>query len=292
MVLGAGKSDATLAATMTCLVVIPARLESKRLPRKLLADINGKPLLRHVIERCLLAKEPQMVVLCTDSQEIKTALQSWGLADQVPVLLTSAACSSGSDRIASVLPQLIKLSNANLAAKNLEIEKLWILNVQGDQPCLDPAVIDALAIACATADFIAKAPVVTPVYRLSADKIHDPAVVKCLLASSGQCLTFSRSAIPHVRDVCPENWHLHANYWGHVGIYAYQAAVLNRWQQLPPSPLEQAEKLEQLRLLEAGISIYGLEVAGDSLSVDTPAQLALARKICSANSRTAPSPPR
>jgi len=105
-----------------------------------------------------------MVTLCTDSQEIKSALQSWDLADQVPVLLTSAACSSRSDRIASVLPQLIKLSSANLAAKNLEIDKLWILNVQGDQPCLDPAV------------------------------------VKCLLASSGQCLTFSRSAIPHMRD--------------------------------------------------------------------------------------------
>ena len=160
--------------------------------------------------------------------------------------------------------------------------------MQGDQPFLDPAVIDALAAACKSTT----AKVLTPVYRLPANKIHNPAVVKCLLASSGQCLTFSRSALPHVRDVDPENWHLHANYWGHVGIYAYRAEVLAQWPNLPPSPLEQAEKLEQLRLLEAGISIHGLEVAGDSLSVDTAAQLALARKICSTSSRTAPSPPR
>jgi len=276
---------------MSCLVVIPARLESKRLPRKLLADVGGKALLRRVIERCLLAQTAPQVVLTTDSQEIKTAIHAWGLAEQVPVLLSSPECSSGSERIASVLPELLALNNnliKNNSTKKSSVESSWILNVQGDQPFLDPAVIDALAAACKSTT----AKVLTPVYRLPANKIHNPAVVKCLLASNGQCLTFSRSALPHVRDVEPENWHLHANYWGHVGIYAYRAEVLAQWPNLPPSPLEQAEKLEQLRLLEAGISIHGLEVAGDSLSVDTAAQLALARKICSTSSRTAPSPPR
>jgi 3-deoxy-manno-octulosonate cytidylyltransferase (CMP-KDO synthetase) len=266
---------------MSCIIVIPARLESKRLPRKLLADIGGKPLLRHVVERCLLSKASFKVVLVTDSEEIKAAMDSWGLIDQVPVLLSSAECSSGTERIASVLSQILDISKQS--SKQSSVDN-WILNVQGDQPFIDPTVIDALASSCS----ISNAEVLTPVYRLSPEKIHDPAVVKCLFASNSQCLTFSRSALPHVRDVAPENWHLHAKYWGHVGIYAYRVEVLRRWSKLPASPLEQAEKLEQLRLLEAGISIQGLQVDGDSISIDTADQLALARKIASASSRTAP----
>ncbi|NBV70381.1 MAG: 3-deoxy-manno-octulosonate cytidylyltransferase, partial [Synechococcaceae bacterium WB4_2_0805] len=144
---------------MSCLLVIPARLESKRLPRKLLADVGGKALLHRVIERCLLAKTAPQVVLTTDSQEIKTAIHAWGLAEQVPVLLSSPECSSGSERIASVLPELVALNN-NLI-KNNSTESSWILNVQGDQPFLDPAVIDALAAACKSTT----AKVLTPVYR-------------------------------------------------------------------------------------------------------------------------------
>ena len=115
-------------------------------------------------------------------------------------------------------------------------------------------------------------------YPLPAEKIHNPAVVKCLLAHDSRCLTFSRNAIPHVRDVAPAQWHQHTTYWGHVGIYGYRADV---WLvgAAPHSPLEALEKLEQLRLLEAGIPISSLKIEADCLSVDTPEQLEEARAV-------------
>jgi 3-deoxy-manno-octulosonate cytidylyltransferase (CMP-KDO synthetase) len=111
------------------------------------------------------------------------------------------------------------------------------------------------------------------------EKVHDPNVVKTLLAADGRALYFSRSALPHVRGHHPDDWHRHAPYWGHVGIYGYRADVLARWGHLPHSPLEHTEKLEQLRLLEAGIGIGTFPVEGDFLSVDTAAQLETARQI-------------
>ena len=155
-----------------------------------------------------------------------------------------------------------------------------ILYVQGDQPFIDAAVIDAMA-----AEFERLGPaaeVLTPVYRMGADKVHNPNVVKTLVAADGRALYFSRSAIPHVRGVDPADWHAHVPYWGHVGIYGYRADVLARWNELPASPLEQIEKLEQLRLLEAGIGIGTFAVEGESLSVDTAEQLEQARAIAAA----------
>jgi 3-deoxy-manno-octulosonate cytidylyltransferase (CMP-KDO synthetase) len=120
------------------------------------------------------------------------------------------------------------------------------------------------------------------VYRLAPEKVHNPNVVKTLLAADGRALYFSRSAIPHVRDVDPADWPAHTTYWGHVGIYGYRADVLMRWPDLPHLPLEQTEKLEQLRLIEAGIEIGTFEVEGEFLSVDTPEQLEEARAIAAA----------
>ena len=253
----------------TTVVAIPARLESKRLPRKLLADVGGKPLLQRVLERCLQANKPAAVVLCTDSDELRQQVGQWALARPVPVLMTPASCSSGSERLACALPELLEQAGSSDPAH------CWVLNVQGDQPFVDPNIIDAMAERCSTAS----TDVLTPVYRLPAEKIHNPAVVKCLLAHDGRCLTFSRSALPHVRDVPPEQWHAHAPYWGHVGIYGYRAEVLAQWAALPASPLEGIEKLEQLKLLEAGIAIGSFAVEADSLSVDTAEQLEEARTI-------------
>jgi len=200
----------------TVILAIPTRLESRRLPRKLAAEIDGKPMLGHVLERCLKSTAAHATVLCTDSQEL--ADQAAGLG--VSSLLTSAECSSGSDRIASVADQL-------LAAANSAPERTIIINVQGDQPFLDPGLIDAIA-----ASFIARQPtpeVLTPIYRLSAEKLHNPNVVKLLLAADGRGLYFSRSALPHVRDVDPAEWCSHTSFWGHVGIYAYRADMLLSW---------------------------------------------------------------
>jgi 3-deoxy-manno-octulosonate cytidylyltransferase (CMP-KDO synthetase) len=247
-------------------VAVPARLESSRLPGKVMADIGGRPMLQRVLERCGRARSPRAVVLCTDSPELIEAAAGWGF----PALLTSAACASGSERIASVVEDMVDLAGA-------PHERTVILNVQGDQPFIDPAVIDAMA-----GEFLRRgegAEVLTPVYRMGADKVHNPNVVKTLVSADGRALYFSRSAIPHVRGIEPEDWHAHVPFWGHVGIYGYRASVLARWGQLPHSPLEEIEKLEQLRLLEAGIGIGTFTVEGESLSVDTAEQLEQARAI-------------
>ena len=253
---------------MHCVVAVPARLESSRLPGKVLADIGGKPMLQLVLERCALANAPAAVVLCTDSQDLIVRAGNWGFA----ALLTSPSCESGSERLATVADQLVARGGGSA-------EETLIINVQGDQPFIDPAVIDKMAY-----EFAWRTPtpeVLTPVYRMGADTVHNPNVVKTLLAADGRALYFSRSAIPHVRGVDPGDWHAHTTYWGHVGIYGYRADVLIRWNRLPHSPLENIEKLEQLRLIEAGIQVGTFLVEGESLSVDSAEQLEQARLTAS-----------
>jgi len=258
------------------LVAVPARLESSRLPNKVMADIGGQPMLRRVLESCRRSRRAAAVVLCTDSALLRREAGAWGF----PVLMTAASCSSGSDRLASVVGALTALAAAagtSPEAAAPDPARTVIINVQGDQPFIDQAVIDAMAAA-----FEDRSPtpeVLTPIYRLAAEKVHNPDVVKALLAADGRALYFSRSALPHVRGVDPAHWPAHTPYWGHVGIYGYRADVLARWPALPPSPLEQVEKLEQLRLIEAGLGIGTFPVEGDFLSVDTAEQLEQARAL-------------
>jgi 3-deoxy-manno-octulosonate cytidylyltransferase (CMP-KDO synthetase) len=255
-----------MTATHATIVAVPARLESSRLPNKVLADIGGMPMLRRVLLSCRKAHTPQAVVLCTDSEQLAALARGWGFQ----ALLTSPSCESGSERIASVADQLISLGGC-------PADRTLILNVQGDQPFIDPAVIEMMVT-----EFSRRSPtpeVLTPVYRMGADNVHNPNVVKTLLAADGRALYFSRSAIPHVRDAEPEQWHQHTTYWGHVGIYGYRADVLLRWNTLPHSPLERTEKLEQLRLIEAGIGVGTFPVEDEPLSVDTAEQLEQARAI-------------
>ena len=257
-------------AIQQALVAVPARLQSSRLPNKVLADIGGKPMIQRVLERSRQATSVQDVVLCTDSPQLQEMAQGWGF----PVLMTAATCSSGSERIASVAESLMALAWGDTP---LVAEQTALINVQGDQPFIDPSVIDAMV-----AEFKRRDPVpavVTPVYRLKPETVHNPNVVKTLLAHDGRALYFSRSAIPHVRDVDPADWHRHTNYWGHVGMYGFRGDVLAAWDQLPPSPLEDLERLEQLRLIEAGHTIATFPVAGTSLSVDTAEQLEQARSM-------------
>jgi len=246
-------------------VAVPARLESARLPGKLLAEIAGKPMLQHVLQRCQQARSVAAVVVCTDSDRVRHLAETWG----IPVLMTSPRCASGSERIASVVDQLV-------AAGGAAPDQTLVINVQADQPLLDPNLIELMVD-----QFVAlrRPPVLTPVYPLAADKIHDPNVVKVLRASDGRAITFSRSALPHVRGVPPEQWGEHTSYWGHVGLYGFRADVLAGWMALPSSSLEQLEKLEQMRLIEAGIPLQTYAVDQDCLSVDTPEQLEQARVL-------------
>jgi 3-deoxy-manno-octulosonate cytidylyltransferase (CMP-KDO synthetase) len=253
-----------------CVVAVPARLQSSRLPNKVLAEIGGKPMIQRVLERCRESTAVDTVVLCTDSQELQQRAEAWGF----PVLMTAESCSSGSERIASVADALMALAwgDSTPAA-----DQTAVINVQGDQPFIDPQVIDAMAAEFRRLDPVPA--VVTPVYGLKPETVHNPNVVKTLLAHDGRALYFSRSAIPHVRDVDPSDWHRHTTYWGHVGMYGFRGDVLAAWNQLPASPLEDLERLEQLRLIEAGLTIATFEVQGTSLSVDTAEQLEQARAM-------------
>ena len=249
-------------------VAVPARLQSSRLPNKVLADIGGKPMIQRVMERCREAQRVEAVVLCTDSSELKALAEGWGF----PVLMTAVSCKSGCDRIASVAHPLMALGWGDVAPT---AEETVVINVQGDQPFIDPAVIDAMVDEFQSRDPVPS--VVTPVYGLKPDSVHNPNVVKTLLAHDGRALYFSRSAIPHVRDVTEADWHQHTTYWGHVGMYGFRGDVLASWHHLPPSPLEDLERLEQLRLIEAGFTIATFRVQGAFLSVDTAEQLEQAR---------------
>ena len=257
-------------AIQQVLVAVPARLQSSRLPNKVLADIGGKPMIQRVLERSRQATSVKDVVLCTDSPQLQEMAQGWGF----PVLMTAATCSSGSERIASVAESLMALAWGDTPSV---AEQTAVINVQGDQPFIDPSVIDAMVAEFKRLDPVPA--VVTPVYRLKPETVHNPNVVKTLLAHDGRALYFSRSAIPHVRDVDPADWHRHTSYWGHVGMYGFRGDVLAGWDKLPVSPLEDLERLEQLRLIEAGHTIATFPVSGTSLSVDTAEQLEQARSM-------------
>ena len=252
------------------LVAVPARLESSRLTNKVLLDIGGKPMIRRVLERSSMAAGVDAVVLCTDSDYLKRLAEGWGYRVQ----MTLADCTSGSHRIASVADELM---NIVWAEGQSDPFRTAVINVQGDQPFLDPSVIECMAYQFQRCD--PPPSVVTPVYALQQEFVHDPNVVKTVLSHDGRALYFSRSAVPHIRDVDPSEWHRYTTYWGHVGIYGFRGDVLRTWEQLPPSTLEDLERLEQLRLLEAGYSIATFPVEGTSLSVDTAEQLAEARAM-------------
>ena len=251
---------------MKIFVAVPARLESKRLPGKILKDIGGIPMIRRVLQRCAKAKAPDDIVLCTDSLRLVKDAKNWGFKS----LLTSKECKSGSERLASVINDIVG---------DNDLKKSLIINVQGDQPFIDPSVIDLMANKFLNSKSLPA--VITPVYKLHPNKVENPNIVKTLLASNGRILYFSRSVIPYIRDIERKNWHKHNYFWGHVGIYGYRGDILKKWKELPFSPLEKFEKLEQLRLIEAGVEFGSFEVKGEFLSVDTEEQLEEARKIYS-----------
>ncbi|UCD70643.1 MAG: 3-deoxy-manno-octulosonate cytidylyltransferase [Syntrophobacterales bacterium] len=238
--------------------VIPARLQSTRLPRKVLADIAGKPMIRHVYERASLAQSINRVLVATDSKEVIRIVREWGVA----VILTSPNLPSGTARIASIVNKI-----------DAEI----VVNIQGDQPLVEPELIDELVRSFQNN----RADIVTPVFRITevSDRI-DPGLAKVVCGNDGRALYFSRSPIPHVRDAPLAEWPKRAALWAQYGIYGFRRHVLEEFDaSLPPSQLEQAEKLEQLRFLEAGYSIYTIKTRFRQIAVDTAEDLAQVRRI-------------
>ncbi len=231
------------------IAVIPARLASTRLPRKVLLPLAGKPMLAWVYEAAKACPQLARVVIATDAEEVMAA----GRAHEWETRLTSPHLASGSDRVHAI--SLDPEFNADI-----------YINIQGDEPLLHPGHIDALlrpfALHGNAVDATTLSTACTP-----AD-IANPNSVKVVSAADGRALYFSRSTIPFDRDNTGA-----VPYRKHLGLYAYRKATLARFASLPPSPLEQIEKLEQLRMLENGMSLYVEPTGFETIGVDTAEDL-------------------
>ena len=237
--------------------IIPARFASTRFPGKPLHLIAGKPLVQHVVERCRLSRALAEVVVATDDPRIADAVRPFARVE-----MTRPEHPSGTDRIAE-------------AAGRIGADAC--VNIQGDEPLMDPAVIDAVAALLQTADMsTAATPLKDP------RDLDNPNVVKVVVGMDGHALYFSRSTIPFVRDAmgrgAPERLQAFP-YLRHLGIYGYRRDALQRIVSWPPSPLEQAEKLEQLRALEHGLRIAVARVDHEGIGVDLPSDVARVEAI-------------
>ena len=227
--------------------IIPARWASTRFPGKPLHLIAGKPLLQHVWERCQQCSKLDQIAIATDDSRIIDAAKAFG-ADAV---MTSDTHCSGTDRIAEAA---VAYSDAT-----------HVINIQGDEPLIDPSLIDQLVTTLHDDKSISMATAANPI--TDASVMDDPNVVKCVVALNGDALYFSRSPIPYRRNE-PPNLQLYR----HKGIYAYRRDFLEKFVSWEPSPLERAESLEQLRALENNARIKVIITNDESPGVDTPQQ--------------------
>jgi len=228
--------------------IIPARFASTRFPGKPLAPVAGKPLIQHVVERCQKSKSLSEIIVATDDTRIWEVAQNFCRAE-----MTRPEHPSGSDRIAEVVERI------SCGA---------VVNIQGDEPLIEPSVIDAVANALAQNEMSTAATRIK-----NPAELDNPNVVKVVVNAAGRALYFSRRTIPYLREAASgsTNEQLAAfAFLKHLGIYGYRRETLLRLVKFPVSPLEVAEKLEQLRALENGIQIAVVKVEHESVGVDTP----------------------
>ncbi|UCF94567.1 MAG: 3-deoxy-manno-octulosonate cytidylyltransferase [Desulfobacterales bacterium] len=249
-----------------CYGIIPARYASKRFPGKPLALILGRPMFWHVIARARECPELVRVVLATDDRRILAAAHSL----DVPAVMTGNHHPSGTDRVLE-------------AAQLLQIPRdAIVVNIQGDEPALQPAMLSELVAPFRKPEV----QVTTLAHKLNPAEAQNPDRVKVVFASNGQALYFSRSPIPF------QQAHQPCNFYGHIGLYAFRMATLERFAALKQGCLEAAERLEQLRLLEHSIPIHVVTTRHESLSVDRPADIQILSALmqkqemqCKANPR-------
>jgi 3-deoxy-manno-octulosonate cytidylyltransferase (CMP-KDO synthetase) len=225
--------------------VIPARIASTRLPRKVLREIAGEPMLAWVYRAARACPLLDQVLIATDAEEVLDFAQEHGL----PAIFTPADCASGTDRVYAVAESI----TADI-----------YVNIQGDEPLLRPEHMDALLQPFARPE-VEVATLATP---CAPNQIQNPHAVKVVTAANGRALYFSRATIPYDRDNAGD-----VAYRKHLGIYAYRKSALDRFPTLPASKLEAMEKLEQLRFLENGIDIYVSDTPYDTIGVDTEEDL-------------------
>jgi 3-deoxy-manno-octulosonate cytidylyltransferase (CMP-KDO synthetase) len=248
--------------TAAILAVIPARHASARFPGKPLATIAGRPMIQHVVERVRRAHLVSRVVVATDDQGIKSAVEAFG----GEALLTRADHRTGTDRVTEVAVHL----RADI-----------YVNVQGDEPLIDPHTVDAVVTSMLEDQTIQIASSCVAISQ--PNDIMDPNVVKVVRDFDGNALYFSRAPVPWVRDTGVT---VAARHWKHLGLYAFRRDALIEFPTLPPGELERIERLEQLRWLENGFRIGVVETDYDALSVDVPADIERVEKLLA--SRTEP----
>ena len=236
-------------------VVIPARFGSTRLPGKPLVPLAGKPMIQRVYERARMAQKVGRVIVATDDERIVKAVETFGGEAR----MTRADHRTGTERVAEVAAHA---------------EGDVFVNVQGDEPLLDPAAVDAAVSALLEEPAAAIATLATPV-KTPGD-IMDPNVVKTVLDFDGNALYFSRAPIPWVRDTTGKALVRHLK---HLGLYVFQRDALLEYPTLPQGDLERIEQLEQLRWLENGWKIRVAEVEHDAVSVDVPEDVARVEKL-------------
>jgi 3-deoxy-manno-octulosonate cytidylyltransferase (CMP-KDO synthetase) len=241
--------------------IIPARWSSTRFPGKPLYRIAGKPLLRHVLERCLRARALDSVIIATDDMRVANAAFDWG----AEIALTSPRHHSGTDRVAEVAKKATEFA--------------YIINIQGDEPLVDPRLINRLVSKLRSNR---KIDIVTAAHPFpDPAEAASPHQVKVVVDSAGRALYFSRAAVPYARNFSQ------ARYLRHQGIYGFRREALLQFVKWKSAPLERAESLEQLRALENGVKVHVLVTKHGSPGVDTPEDaMALEQKLARARGRS------
>lgn len=244
------------------LAVIPARHASARFPGKPLAIIAGRPMIQHVVERVKQARQVSRIVVATEDERIKKAVEAFG----GEAMLTRSEHRTGTDRVAEV-------------AAHIEAE--IYVNVQGDEPLIDPGTVDALVESMLENSEIK---IGTPCAAImEAKDIMDPNIVKVVRDFDSNALYFSRAPIPWVRDTGAS---VNARHWKHLGLYAFRREALLEFPTLPPGELEQVEQLEQLRWIENGFHIGVIETDYDAVSVDVPGDIERVEKLLAAGAKS------
>lgn len=247
---------------MKFLGIIPARYASTRFPGKPLINIMGKSMLQRVYEQAKKSNKLTDVIIATDDDRIAQHAHSFG----ANVVITKAEHPSGTDRCFE-------------AYKNYNTDCDYIINIQGDEPFIDPGQIDLLASVCDGNTELATLMIKCNSY----DVLFDKGEVKITLNNNNEALYFSRMVIPFIKGVDEKEWHKHFNYYRHVGMYAYRNDILEKVTKLEPSSLEKAESLEQLRWLENGFKIKCAETLHDSHCIDTPEDVEKVIKLMGLN---------
>ena len=245
---------------MNTIGIIPARLQSVRFPKKILADLHGKPIIQHVWEKAIQAKSLSKVIIAVDDDSVFNICTAFG----AECIMTNPMLESGTDRIYQ-------------AYASLGMSSDYIVNIQGDEPFIQPAIIDEIVNSMQ----VIQCDICTPiVHIINQEELNNSSIVKVVVDADYNALYFSRATIPFIRDIPSNEWISHAKYYKHVGIYCYTAKALEQLVHLPIGILEQVEKLEQLRMLENHYTIHCCVIDEQiGFGIDNPVDLEKARLL-------------